>query len=99
MSKPPAEESPKPRLSSELLDFVQEAYGIKAIGKPVVFKSSRNLNVRITTNDGSFVLRTYRAWITPKRLAAIQAARKALAAHGVPSAELQETTAGTSWTT
>jgi Ser/Thr protein kinase RdoA (MazF antagonist) len=98
MSKPPAKESPKPHLSPELLHFVQEAYGIKAIGEPVVFKSSRNLNVLITTADGRFVLRAYRAWITPERLAAIQTARKALGAHGVPSAQLQKTTSGATWT-
>jgi Ser/Thr protein kinase RdoA (MazF antagonist) len=99
VSKFPAKESPKPELSSDLLDFVQKAYSIKAIGKPVIFKSSRNLNVLITTDDGRFVLRVYRAWITPERLEAIQTARKALAAHGVPSAKLHATTSGATWTT
>ncbi len=91
-------ESPKPKMSVGLLDYVQKIYGIKLTKKPEVLWGSRSLNLLIDTDDSRYVLRVHRDWITSGRLSAIQTAHKALGASGIPSAALKSTLTGETWT-
>lgn len=59
---------------------------------------AQNLNLLLTTGYGMFVARAYPAGMPLDRLLAIQAARRALTAGGVPSSMVRPTRSGESWT-
>jgi Ser/Thr protein kinase RdoA (MazF antagonist) len=91
-------ESPRPTASQELYDHLQSSYGIDLIGEPKHLGGSRNLNLLLTTTSRKCVARVYRAWVSTHRLRAIQSARTALLAGGVPSPVVEPTLFGEQWT-
>ena len=91
-------ESPRPTVSSELIDYIQNSYGMKFISEPIHLGGSRNLNLRLVTKERKLVVRIYRSWITPQRLKAIQSARLALGVGGIPVPPLMKTLSGEFWT-
>lgn len=75
-------ESPRPIISPELFDYIQDNYDLKLTSEPVHLGGSRNLNLLLTTRERRLVARIYRAWISPQRLSAIQSAREVLGMGG-----------------
>ncbi|MDP9237406.1 MAG: phosphotransferase [Chloroflexota bacterium] len=55
------------------------------------------MNLLVEHRPDRFVVRVYRPWVTPSRLADLQLVRRALARGGVPCTEPIETHAGESW--
>lgn len=53
-----------------------------------------NLNLHLATDRGPFVLRVYRPWVTPERLATVQAVRTSLEQRGLPVLPSRPTTNG-----
>jgi Ser/Thr protein kinase RdoA (MazF antagonist) len=85
---------PRPAMTRDLLELLRTRYGLDWVGNPVELPSSVNLNVLLSTPDGGHVARVYRSWTSPARLDAIQAARAALVAAGLPFARTVPTRDG-----
>jgi Ser/Thr protein kinase RdoA (MazF antagonist) len=86
--------------SPELVDAVRHAYGLEVVLDPVRrLGGSSSLNLLARRGQRRFVLRVYRAYVSPERLRAINAARSALAANGIPRAEVLPTREGRLWFT
>jgi Ser/Thr protein kinase RdoA (MazF antagonist) len=83
------------KVSSELLRALADRYGIR--GKFADLGGSSNLNLLIEQGPSRFVVRVYRPWLTPSRLADMQLVRRELARGGVPCIQSIETRAGETW--
>lgn len=83
--------------SPALLDVVADAYGL-SVDESQDLGGSSNLNLLVAGNQGKYVVRVYRLWVTEARLADMQRARLRLASNGVPCALPVLTLRGESWT-
>ncbi len=94
----------RPELTPELVEALGVRYGLDA-GRARDFGSGLNLNLVVDGAegaagvDGRLVVRVYRRYVTPDRLAAIQQVRRAVAAAGVPCSEVVPTRDGAGWVT
>ena len=78
---------PRAAISPALLDDVRDAWGLGTIADLAGLGDvggTYNLNVRLQTDRGDVVMRVYRPWVRPERLAAIQALRESLWQGGTP---------------
>ncbi len=78
---------PRAAASTSLLKAVRDAWGLGTIVDLAGLGDvggTYNLNVRLQTDRGDVVMRVYRPWVGPDRLAAVQALREALWRAGVP---------------
>ncbi len=78
---------PRADVSVDLLEAVRDAWGLGTIVDMVSLVDvggTYNLNVRLQTDRGDVVMRVYRPWVRPERLAAVQALREALWQVGIP---------------
>ena len=75
----------RPRLTDALVRGFEGAYG-RQVRSATDLGGSCNLNVRLDTDGGTFVLRAYRDSVDQDRVLAIQQARIALADAGLPTA-------------
>src|SRR5690242_8917840 len=82
------------RPSPGLLELLRGSYGLEPAGDARDLGGSSSLNLLVTRGGCRYVARVYRPYVTARRLAAIQLARRELAAGGVPCAELLPTRAG-----
>lgn len=73
-------------------------YGIEGRPDTTDLGGSSNLNLLVADTDERYVVRVYRPWVTPARLAAIQLARKILNHGGVPCPQPIPTLDGLGWT-
>lgn len=73
---------PGPELSRALRDH----WGLRAVPGGTDLGGSSSLNLLVGDGDRRYVARAHRPHVTPERLGAIQLARDALAAGGVPAA-------------
>jgi Ser/Thr protein kinase RdoA (MazF antagonist) len=105
MSEEARESGPAPRgpalraaPSPELFAALRQRYGIHAAGAHDLGGSS-NLNLHVTdaASGRRYVVRVYRPWVSPARLADLQRVRQALAHGGAPCAGPLPTLDGESW--
>lgn len=82
--------------SPELFERLREAYGIETDEGVIDLGGSANLNLLV---GGQWVVRVYRPYVAPARLAAINAARASLASGGVPTPRMLPSLGGVMWTT
>jgi Ser/Thr protein kinase RdoA (MazF antagonist) len=78
---------PRAALSPTLLDTAREGWGLGAIVELTELADvggTYNLNVRLQTDRGDVVMRVYRPWVRPERLASVQALRESLWQLGIP---------------
>jgi homoserine kinase type II len=75
---------PRASLTPDLLSTVAHAYGLGPMHTVADLGGAYNLNVRLNSDAGDFVLRVYRPWVTPQRLQAIQAVKRQLHTVGIP---------------
>ena len=78
---------PRAALSPALLDAARDGWGLGDIVELTELDDvggTYNLNVRLQTDRGNVVMRVYRPWVRPERLAAVQSLREALWQQGVP---------------
>ena len=88
----------RPAPSAELFAAVRAAYGDDVVLEPVRhLGGSSSLNLLGRRGRRRCVLRVYRPYVSEARLDAVDRARRALAAHGVPSSELVPTRDGRLW--
>ncbi|MCI4365291.1 MAG: phosphotransferase [Thermoplasmata archaeon] len=87
----------RPIVPPDLFEHLRKTYAIGGIELTMDLGGSRNLNLMITTGAGMLVVRAYRNGMSLDRLKAIQAARKALNAKGVPAPQVLQTRQGESW--
>jgi Ser/Thr protein kinase RdoA (MazF antagonist) len=81
--------------SPELVDAVRDAYGLDVVLDPVRrLGGSSSLNLLARRGDRRCALRVYRPYVSAERLLAINAARTALAASGIPCSEVLPTREG-----
>jgi Ser/Thr protein kinase RdoA (MazF antagonist) len=86
--------------SPELFDAVRHAYGLDLVLDPVRrLGGSSSLNLLARRAERRCVLRVYRPYVSAERLHAINAARSALAANGIPCSEVLPTREGRPWFT
>ncbi|HEX6509372.1 MAG TPA: phosphotransferase, partial [Chloroflexota bacterium] len=78
---------PRPCLSKGLLALLSDRFGLSPSAEPKDLGGSFSLNVLVDTRAGRYVARAYGTQTEPPRLAAIQHARRHLAAWGVPAPE------------
>jgi Ser/Thr protein kinase RdoA (MazF antagonist) len=81
----------------ELLEQLRAQYPVGGIELTMDLGGSRNLNLLMTSGAGMLVVRTYRPGMSLDRITAIQAARRALRAKGVPASTLLRTRTGETW--
>ena len=70
--------------SPELFDVLRDRYGIESPAGAVDLGGSSNLNLLVGGAMDRYVVRVYRPWVTPARLADIQLVHRHLAVGGVP---------------
>lgn len=70
--------------SAQLVAATRAAWGLADITGIDDLGGTYNLNLRLSTRRGNVVLRVYRPWVSPARLAATQAVRAALRHQGLP---------------
>lgn len=85
------------RLGPTLLQTVRDRYGLGDGLAAIDLGGSSNLNLLVTGAAGRYVVRVYRPWITPDRLAAIQLVRRTLHSGGVPTPETVFALDGSGW--
>jgi Ser/Thr protein kinase RdoA (MazF antagonist) len=78
---------PRPAVTEALLDILQNRFGLAPVHGPVDLGGEFSLNVRVDAAEGRFVARVHGTQTEPARLSAIQHARRALSAGGVPAPE------------
>lgn len=83
-------------LSAALLETLRERYALN-IRKAHDLGGSSNLNLRVITDDGDYVARVYRPYVSVSRLTAIQFVRLTLAESGVPCIKAVPTVDGEPW--
>ncbi len=85
------------RPSAELFETLRRQYGVEPRGRVSDLGGSSSLNLPVTDGAGRFVARVYRPYVTTGRLGAIQLARNALLAGGVPATETVPAKDGRTW--
>jgi Ser/Thr protein kinase RdoA (MazF antagonist) len=85
------------RPSVDLLKTVRDSYGINGLEVSIDLGGSSSLNFLAVNNEGHYVVRVYRPYVTEARLADTNLARQALNSHGIPSSEVLSTLDGKPW--
>lgn len=85
--------APSPRLFEALKD----RYGIVGANDSCDLGGSSSLNLLVFGDEGRYVVRVYRPYVTAARLGDIQRVRRHLASGGVPCSELITTRDGQPW--
>ncbi|HYN17545.1 MAG TPA: phosphotransferase [Actinomycetes bacterium] len=85
------------RPGPELFRALREHWGLRAVPGGNDLGGSSSLNLLVGDGDRRYVARAHRPHVTPERLGAIQLARGALAAGGVPAAPPVPTRQGAPW--
>lgn len=80
--------------SPELLELVQERYGVARLRAMRDLGGAYNLNLLAGSGRERLVIRVYHPWVPPARVAAIQEVRERLRAGSWPVAPLHRTTDG-----
>jgi Ser/Thr protein kinase RdoA (MazF antagonist) len=75
----------RPELTPAIVDAVRQAWGFD-LGGPAVLGGSTGLNLRAASDGMQVVVRVHRPHVTASRVEALQLAREAAAAGGVPTA-------------
>ena len=91
-----AEIGPRAGPDDALLETADAAFGLGGIQAARDLGGTYNLNLRLYTAGGSFVLRVHRPWVTAERVAVLQSAKQRLAAAGFPVSVPLATTEGKS---
>jgi homoserine kinase type II len=86
-----AKHSPKLRVA------VRDHYDIEGLDGGSDLGGSSNLNLLVAGDNGRFVVRVYRPYVTAARLDDIQHVRRVLGANGVPCSEVVPTRDGKPW--
>jgi Ser/Thr protein kinase RdoA (MazF antagonist) len=86
-------------VSADLEEFLRAHWGVRPAGAAPDLGGSCNLNLLVTDGRSLRVARVYRPFVTGQRVAALQAARRHLARHGVPCAEAIPARGGRGWQT
>jgi Ser/Thr protein kinase RdoA (MazF antagonist) len=89
-----SELGPRAGPDDALLDEAAATFGLGAIQAARDLGGTYNLNLRLYTAGGSFVLRVHRPWVTAERVAVLQVAKQRLAAAGFPVSVPLATTEG-----
>jgi homoserine kinase type II len=79
-----SEIGPRAGPDDALLEQTAAAFGLGSIQAARDLGGTYNLNLRLYTAGGSFVLRVHRPWVTPERVAVLQSVKQRLAAAGFP---------------
>lgn len=80
--------------SVNLINMVTDLYGLKDLELNIDLGGSSSLNLLTINNDGRYVVRVYRPYVTEARLADINLVRHTLNSQGIPSSEVLSTRAG-----
>ncbi len=83
--------------SQQLFERLRERYGLDRIDEVRDLGGSSNLNLLLAADNGRYVARVYRPYVTAARLEAIQWVRRELAKGGVPCAQVVSTRDGEPW--
>jgi Ser/Thr protein kinase RdoA (MazF antagonist) len=86
---------PRASLDAAALASIAATYDLGTVVDARDVGGTYNLNLRLHTERGMFVVRVYRPWITPQRLLATQHVRHVLARNDVPVAVPLATSDGT----
>ena len=80
----PGPVGPRARASPALIALARSRWDLGDISAIDDLGGSYNLNLRLVTGRGTVVLRVYRPWVTPERLASVRSVREGLRRHGLP---------------
>jgi homoserine kinase type II len=83
--------------SPALFGLLRNRYGFDGADDATDLGGSSNLNLLVRAEDGRYVVRVYRPYVTSARLADIQRVRRTLVAGGVPCSDLVTTRDGEPW--
>lgn len=86
---------PRATASPHLIAAARSAWGLGKVTASQDLGGTYNLNLRLRISYGDVVLRVYRPWATPERLAMTQRVRTALHHHGLPVLPTIPTRSGT----
>ena len=75
---------PRATISAGLIAAARHAFSLGSVTAVLDLGGTYSLNLRLRTDRETVVLRVYRPWVTPARLASVQAVRVALHADGLP---------------
>ncbi|MDQ3655807.1 MAG: phosphotransferase, partial [Chloroflexota bacterium] len=89
----------RPQPSDAVFRMLADRYGIRHTGEIRDLGGSSTLNLLVSDDERQYVVRVYRPWLTPGRLAAMQDARRHLATAGIPCTLPISTRDGASWAT
>lgn len=89
----------RPPPSDDLFRALADRYGIRPRGETRDLGGSSTLNLQVEDDGMQYVVRVYRPWLTPGRLAAMQDTRRFLATAHIPCAIPVATRDNASWTT
>src|ERR671932_574107 len=81
----PEEIGPRAVGSAELCDVVAAAYRLGTIQTVQDVWGTYNLNLRLQTDSGAYIVRVYRPWVTRERIETLQSTRTMLARAGFPA--------------
>ncbi len=76
---------PRATSSTRLISAARSAWGLGEVTGTGDLGGTYNLNLRLSIDHSDVVLRVYRPWVSPERLAATQALRAALHRRGLPA--------------
>lgn len=80
----PIPTGPRAPASPGLIASIGRAWDLGEIAGVIDLGGTYNLNLGLRTERGHVVLRVYRPWVRPERLAAVQSVREALRRDGLP---------------
>ncbi len=87
----------RPQPSNAVFRVLADRYGIRHIGETRDLGGSSTLNLLVQGGQRRYVVRVYRPWMTPGRLAAMQGARRHLAQAGIPCVKPIRSLDGATW--
>jgi len=87
----------RPQPSNAVFRVLADRYGIRHIGETRDLGGSSTLNLLVQGGQRRYVVRVYRPWMTPGRLAAMQGARRHLAQAGIPCEKPIRSLDGATW--
>lgn len=88
---------PRPHLTPEVLTAVRDRYQLSWYGQAVDLGGSSNLNLHLPSEEGGYVVRVHRSWVSGARLTGIQRVRSDLERAGLPFLEPIPTVDGCGW--
>jgi Ser/Thr protein kinase RdoA (MazF antagonist) len=80
----PFQVGPRATATPGLIEVVRTAWHLGEVTEIVDLGGTYNLNLRLRIERGNIVLRVYRPWVRPDRLAFVQSVRDGLRNHGLP---------------